>query len=115
MTRVSVTGGSLTGYVRHAEDLLKVLEQQAHSAVSQESSAPSTSGQGAAKAPGSQAEPPAKRPQPPSSQQVVLAMSKKSCLYEGTSFAFLSSRLYVCLYACGAVCLSVGLYLCIPV
>ncbi|KAL3158446.1 hypothetical protein ABBQ38_010680 [Trebouxia sp. C0009 RCD-2024] len=75
-----VTGTGPEGRITR-EDLLKVLEQQAHSAVSQESSAPSTSGQGAAKAPGSQAEPPAKRPQPPSSQQAA----EEEALHPGTT------------------------------
>lgn len=63
--------------VWHAEDLLKVLEQQAHSAVSQESSGPSTSGQGTADGPVrpiNRRDPPASPPQPSSTLKVRLAL-----------------------------------------
>ena len=75
VTCVSVTGIDLICDVWHAEDLLKVLEQQAHSAVSQESSDASTSGQGTANGPVKQTEPATKHPQPSSTQQVMLAKS----------------------------------------
>lgn len=66
----------------HAEDLLKVLEQQAHSALSEK---PSASGQEPAMAPVhpiNQAEPSESRPQPSSSAQVMLDLLQHQAAVE---------------------------------